>query len=126
MYTALTEPRLISGIMKASPMAQTSSLEGFHSVVNQFSPKMIGYSFPGMFCRYVVLCDIIIVLQGTHVNKCNSNKLIKYSFCLPLGMSLQWCTLMLIWIEKIAQLMVQPKLKCTTQSSKMVKLLFEM
>ncbi len=73
MYTALTKPRLISGIMKASPMAQTSSLEGFHSVVNQFSPKMIGYSFPGMFCRYVVL---------QLLNKCNCNKLIKYIFYL--------------------------------------------
>ncbi len=36
----------------ASPFGQTSALEGFHSVLNQFSPKMIGHSYRGMFCRY--------------------------------------------------------------------------
>ena len=51
MKTTLTKPRLLAGIMNALPVEQTSSLEGFHSVVNQFSPKMISYSFPGMFCR---------------------------------------------------------------------------
>ena len=53
MHAALTKKSLVSGVKKASPMAQTSCLEGFHSVVNQFAPKMICYSYPGMFCRYV-------------------------------------------------------------------------
>ena len=53
MCSALTNKRLKKGIMKASPIEQTSCLEGFHSVLNQFSPKMIGYSYRGMFCRYV-------------------------------------------------------------------------
>ena len=55
MYAALTKKRLLAGIMQASPLDQTSCLEGFHSVLNQFSPKMISYSFPGMFCRYKYL-----------------------------------------------------------------------
>ncbi|XP_046854728.1 uncharacterized protein LOC124447773 [Xenia sp. Carnegie-2017] len=54
MYATLTKPRLIAGIVKASPMSQTSALEGFHSVLNQFAPKMISYSFPGMFCRHIL------------------------------------------------------------------------
>jgi hypothetical protein len=53
MLAALTNTRLMNGIKKASPFGQTSALEGFHSVLNQFSPKMIGYSYRGMFCRYV-------------------------------------------------------------------------
>ena len=50
---ALTNSSLISGIKQASPLSQTSCLEGFHSVLNHFCPKMIAYSFAGMFCRSV-------------------------------------------------------------------------
>ena len=59
MCSALRNKRLKKGIMKASPIKQTSCLEGFHSVLNQFSPKMIGYSYRGMFCRYVF--DITLI-----------------------------------------------------------------
>lgn len=52
---ALKKTSLVNGIKKASPIAQTSCLEGFHSVVNQFAPKMIHYSFSGMYCRLVLL-----------------------------------------------------------------------
>ena len=55
-YTKLTSAMLkksfVKGIAQASPLDQTSFLEGFHSVVNQFSPKMNAYSFTGIFCRY--------------------------------------------------------------------------
>ena len=51
VYAALTKSSLIKGIKQASPEAQTSCLEGFHSVINQFAPKMIAYSYVGMFCR---------------------------------------------------------------------------
>lgn len=54
---ALTKSTLVSGIKQASPLSQTSCLEGFHSVVNQFSPKIIAYSYTGMLVRYV-MCDI--------------------------------------------------------------------
>ncbi|CAB3991552.1 Hypothetical predicted protein [Paramuricea clavata] len=52
--STLTNKRLKKGIMKASPVEQTSCLEGFYFVLNQFSPKMIGYSYRGMFCRHVI------------------------------------------------------------------------
>ncbi|KAK3726207.1 hypothetical protein QZH41_011188, partial [Actinostola sp. cb2023] len=51
---ALTKPNLQKAIKKASPIAQTSCLEGFHSVLNQFAPKMIHYSFSGMYCRHIL------------------------------------------------------------------------
>ena len=47
----LKKTSLVKGIKKASPIAQTSCLEGFHSVLNQFAPKMIAYSYQGMYCR---------------------------------------------------------------------------
>ncbi|CAB4026779.1 PREDICTED: uncharacterized protein LOC107331715 isoform X3 [Paramuricea clavata] len=49
--TALTNTRLMKGIKKASPLAQTSCLEGFHSVLNHFAPKMIAYCYVGQYCR---------------------------------------------------------------------------
>ncbi|XP_031551765.1 uncharacterized protein LOC116289030 [Actinia tenebrosa] len=52
--TALTKASLVKGIKKASPVCQTSCLEGFHSVVNQYCPKMIGYSYQGMYCRHII------------------------------------------------------------------------
>ena len=54
LCSALSKQHLVAGFKKASPIDQTSALEGFHSVVNQFSPKMISYSFPGMFIRYLL------------------------------------------------------------------------
>ena len=48
---ALEKPSLVRGIKQASPLDQTSCLEGFHSVVNHFAPKMIAFSYNGMFCR---------------------------------------------------------------------------
>ena len=41
---ALGNKALVRGIKQASPHAQTSCLEGFHSVLNHFAPKMIAYS----------------------------------------------------------------------------------
>ena len=54
LCTALTNNSLVKGIKQAPPFAQTSFLEGFHLLLNQFAPKMIGYSYVGMYCRYSV------------------------------------------------------------------------
>ena len=51
----LTSTRLLNVIEQASSIAQTSCLEGFHSVLNHFAPEMVHYSFPGMYCRLVSL-----------------------------------------------------------------------
>lgn len=49
---ALSKKGIQKGIKKASPLSQTSCLEGFHSVVNHFCPKMIVFSYVGMLCRH--------------------------------------------------------------------------
>ena len=46
----------MKGIKQASPFVQTSCLEGFESLLNHFAPKMIGYSYVGMYCRSVITC----------------------------------------------------------------------
>ncbi|XP_046854232.1 uncharacterized protein LOC124447364 [Xenia sp. Carnegie-2017] len=50
----LLHPQLMKSIQQASPVAQTSCLEGFHSVLNHFAPKMIHYSYVGMYCRHIL------------------------------------------------------------------------
>lgn len=54
VVAALTDSRLVKSIMQASPIAQTSCLEGFHSVLNHFCPKMISFSYVGMLCRHIL------------------------------------------------------------------------
>lgn len=39
-------------VAKLSPCQQTSSLEAFHSLVIQFAPKSIAFSYMGMMSRY--------------------------------------------------------------------------
>ena len=50
LCAALTQNSLVGGIKQGSPFEQTSCLEGFHSLFNQFAPKMIGYSYVGLYC----------------------------------------------------------------------------
>jgi len=54
LCSALTNNSLVKGIKQASPFAQTSCLEGFHSLLNQFAPKMVAYSYAGMYCRHIL------------------------------------------------------------------------
>ena len=55
MCKALTNPNLVKGTKKVSSSDQTSSLQGFHTVLNHFAPKMIHYPYPGMLCRLVFI-----------------------------------------------------------------------
>ena len=49
---ALGKASLTKAIEKASSVEQTSHLEGCHSVVNLFCPKMLAFSYLGMLSRY--------------------------------------------------------------------------
>ena len=54
LVASLSKTSLLHGIKNALPIAQTSCLEGYHSVVNQFAPKMLVYSRTGILCRSVI------------------------------------------------------------------------
>lgn len=41
-------------VPKLSPLHQTSQVEAFHSTINHFAPKMVSFSYHGLYCRYVV------------------------------------------------------------------------
>ena len=51
LHKLLTSVRLVNDIKKMSPDAQTSCLEGFHSTLNHWHPKMVCFSWLGTFCR---------------------------------------------------------------------------
>ena len=53
LCTILTKPALLTDIKKLSPKYQTSSVEGYHSVITHFAPKLLSFSYEGMACRYV-------------------------------------------------------------------------
>ncbi|XP_065054110.1 uncharacterized protein LOC135682938 [Rhopilema esculentum] len=45
---------LLGDMSRLSPDVQTSSLEGFHSLLNYWHPKMIAYSYLGTVCRTIL------------------------------------------------------------------------
>ena len=56
----LSSNQLKKDVPMLSPGLQTSSLEGYHSVVSHFAPKMIGFSYHGMLCRYIYICCFLV------------------------------------------------------------------
>lgn len=51
LNSLLTNVRLVNDIRKLSPDSQTSCLEGFHSTLNHWHPKMVCFSWLGTYCR---------------------------------------------------------------------------
>ncbi|KAK0142910.1 hypothetical protein N1851_019148 [Merluccius polli] len=51
LHDIITNPTLVKDIKKMSSGHQTSSLESFHSVINQFAPKMKSFSYHGILSR---------------------------------------------------------------------------
>ncbi|CAH3153273.1 unnamed protein product [Porites lobata] len=54
MKQILMNTRLLNDIKKLSSEDQTSCLEGFHSTLNQFHPKMICFSRLGTYSRHIL------------------------------------------------------------------------
>ena len=51
MKQILMNTRILNDIKNLSSEDQTSCLEGFHSTLNQFHPKMLCFSWLGPYCR---------------------------------------------------------------------------
>ena len=50
---------LVNDIRRLSKEDQTSALEGFHSTLNQWHPKMLSFSWLGTYCRYNFPANIL-------------------------------------------------------------------
>lgn len=50
----ITKKRLLADVQKLSPHLQTSAIEAFHSLILQFAPKNVVFSYKGMLCRFVL------------------------------------------------------------------------
>jgi solute carrier family 8 (sodium/calcium exchanger) len=61
----ISNKRLLGDIKKLSPRHQTSSVEAFHSLLVQFAPKSVAFSFTGMLTR--------MILAAMHYNE-NSDR----------------------------------------------------
>ena len=48
----VTKKSCINDVRNMSSEAQTSCLEGFHSTLNHWHPKVLSYSWMGTYCRY--------------------------------------------------------------------------
>jgi hypothetical protein len=44
--------QLLTDVRKLSPHCQTSAIEAYHSLILQFAPKNVVFTFKGMLCRY--------------------------------------------------------------------------
>ena len=47
----IESPYLSTDVKKLSSDFQTSNIEAYHSVVNQFAPKMFSFTYEGIGCR---------------------------------------------------------------------------
>lgn len=57
----LRKKNLLTDVSKLSPHHQTSSIEAYHSVILQFAPKNIVYSYMGMLSRYKITEAIFFI-----------------------------------------------------------------
>jgi len=51
MQEILMKTGIVNDVKRLSPEAETSCLEGFHSTLNQWHPKIICFSWLETFCR---------------------------------------------------------------------------
>ncbi|KAI4788551.1 hypothetical protein KUCAC02_025137 [Chaenocephalus aceratus] len=65
LETLVCNKTLCNDILKLSGGSQTSAVEGFHSLLIQFAPKMYVFSYTGMLCR--------ILIAALHFNE-NANR----------------------------------------------------
>ncbi|XP_010790125.1 uncharacterized protein [Notothenia coriiceps] len=62
----VSQKAFVRDVKKMSPSQQTYGVEVYHSIVNQFAPKMYAYSYTGIYCR--------LILAALHYNENSGRK----------------------------------------------------
>lgn len=72
----------MNDIKKLSPLLQTSCLEGYHSLLNHWHPKMLCFSYIGTKCRLAFDIHLHMIV-ARHVSKSNCTAKIDFDIFCP-------------------------------------------
>lgn len=59
MCDIVEDDRMVKDVKQLSPGGQTSSLEAFHSLINNFAPKMYHFHYRSMYTRYITYACVL-------------------------------------------------------------------
>ena len=73
LQAIIEKKTLVKDIRKSSPHAQTSVVEGYHSLLNHFAPKMYHFHFHGMESYVLQHYTLMRIVSGNNIKTSKVN-----------------------------------------------------